>query len=282
MTKKANTILLFTEHHEAISFLTDEQAGQLFKAIYAYADDGSIPKFEGAIMSVFAMIRTQIDRSQEAYDRKCEKNRANSMKRKIMREKNVIQPEGNNPQPSITTDNDRCPSTTNVIFPNPNSSPRHNPNPSIDEGVLSPSINVVQECENDELSFEKVWALYDKPVGDVSALRQKWKELSADEKRKIIEYVPKYVQMRERRYRKDFINFLNCRTWETEPITNKIQNYGVHQYSNQTNEGKQLATFREANELVSRYIAECEADTATRSNETNEEIPHTEGIPTGQ
>lgn len=47
MAKDSNTILLFTEHRDAISYLTDEEAGQMIKAIYDYACEGVVPKFAG-------------------------------------------------------------------------------------------------------------------------------------------------------------------------------------------------------------------------------------------
>ena len=76
MAKDSKTILLFTEQRDAIAYLTDEEAGQMFKAIYDYAEDGVVPKFAGPMMSVFAMIRSQIDRSRDAYKEKCLKNSA--------------------------------------------------------------------------------------------------------------------------------------------------------------------------------------------------------------
>ena len=59
--------------------LTDEEAGKMFKANYAYADEGIIPEFTGSMMTVFSMYRSQIDRCKEAYRRKCEKNRKNRL-----------------------------------------------------------------------------------------------------------------------------------------------------------------------------------------------------------
>ena len=47
MAKDSKTILLFTEQRDAIAYLTDEEAGQMFKAIYDYAEDGVVPKFAG-------------------------------------------------------------------------------------------------------------------------------------------------------------------------------------------------------------------------------------------
>lgn len=40
MKKDANTILLFTEHRATIDYLSDEDAGKLIKALFAYVDEG--------------------------------------------------------------------------------------------------------------------------------------------------------------------------------------------------------------------------------------------------
>lgn len=45
MDKGSNTILLFTKQRAAFDYLSDEDAGKLIKAIYAYADEGTIPNF---------------------------------------------------------------------------------------------------------------------------------------------------------------------------------------------------------------------------------------------
>lgn len=265
MTKKSNTILLFTDQREAINYLPNEQAGLLLKAIYAYADDGTIPKFDGAIMSVFTMIRTQIDRSQDAYAKKCERNRANARKRYVQ-----MSAIASDRMPSDTNASESLPSEANASLPNPNQNPNPepNPNPSIEEGVVSPSINVTEVSVEEYYSFDRIWELYDKPVGDVPLLQQKWDALSLDEKKKIFEYVPKYVQVRERRYRKDFINFLNCRTWETEPINTETNGNRINHSNYTSNGGKRDAAYKEASELVLQCIAECEGTPATSSEET--------------
>ena len=58
MQKDANTILLFTEHRAAIDYLSDEDAGKLIKALFAYVDEGMMPDFNGPMMSLFTVIRT--------------------------------------------------------------------------------------------------------------------------------------------------------------------------------------------------------------------------------
>ena len=131
--------------------------------------------------------------------------------------------------------------------------------------------------------FDLVWRLYGKPTGNIHRLRQRWRELPPDDRRRIREYVPLYVRARpDRRFRKDFDNFLSNRTWETEPITSEdIENrdnteniaYGnKYQFSNQRNEGRRDAAIRNAEQLVSELITEGSTD-ASGTDEAQSAVP---------
>lgn len=257
MQKDANTILLFTDQRAAIDYLSDEDAGQLFKAILAYADEGSLPDFNGPMMSLFTVIRTQIERSREAYKTKCEKNRSNSMKRKIMRGNSMGLSMDNERYPSLSTDNDRCPPTTTVIHPNPIPKPNPIPNPDIDDGADTHIINDADVLVDEEYPFDKIWEMYGKPIGDIEQLRQRWQQLSLDEKKKIFEYVPKYVMARpDSKYRKDFANFLTYRTWDTEPLTsNTLYNGSNNQYSTPSNGTRREVAMQNTKQLVTQLLA---------------------------
>ncbi len=62
--------------------LDDAMAGRLFKALFAYAADGTEPEWEDrALTAVFMMFRSQIDRNADAYREKCVKNAANASRR---------------------------------------------------------------------------------------------------------------------------------------------------------------------------------------------------------
>ena len=190
MLKDANTILLFTDQRAAIDYLSDEDTGQLFKAILAYADEGNLPDFKGPMMSLFTVIRSQIERSREAYKAKCEKNRSNSMKRKIMQGNSKGVSMDNERNPSLSTDNDRCPPTTTVIHPNPIPKPNPFPNPSIDDGADTHIINDAEVIVDEEYSFDKIWEMYGKHIGDIEQLRQRWQQLSLDAKKKTLNTYP--------------------------------------------------------------------------------------------
>jgi len=211
MQKDANTILLFTNQRAAIDYLSDDDAGQLFKAIYAYADEGNMPDFNGPMMSLFTVIRTQIDRSRKAYKAKCERNSANAKRRYATNSIPTVASPG---IPSQASECERMPSHADASLPNPTPTPNPKSNPDIDDGADTLIINEAEMAANEECPFDKIWEMYGKPIGDVEQLRTTWATLSANEKRKIIDYVTIYVRVRpDRKYRKNFENFLACRTF---------------------------------------------------------------------
>ena len=252
MAKDSNTILLFTEHRDAISYLTDEEAGQMFKAIYDYACEGVVPKFAGPMMSVFAMIRSQIDRSRDAYKERCQKNSANARKRYAPK-----QQETSERMPSHANANDNLPPHPVACIPNPTPNPNLSPNsnPNIDDGTNASIINEAEMIGDEEYPFDKIWDMYDKPIGVLEQLRQRWNALSHDDKKAIFAYVPLYVQARpDRKYRKDFANFLTCRTWESAPIDLTEQQNENNQRSNQSIEARREAAQRNTLQLANKLI----------------------------
>jgi hypothetical protein len=77
------------------------------------------------------------------------------------------------------------------------------------------------EETNEGYSFEFVWNLYDKKVGDKKKLIKKWDALSKASKDKILEYIPRYIDSQpDKQYRKNFETFLNNSSWEDEIIGN--------------------------------------------------------------
>ena len=69
-------ILIFGEIEEQLEDFTDEELGQVFKAILAYANRGEeMEAGDRAVRCLFKNIKQTIDRNDEAYDKKCETNR---------------------------------------------------------------------------------------------------------------------------------------------------------------------------------------------------------------
>ncbi len=74
------SFLIYLDYQEQFELLTDEQAGQLIKAIIKYEKTGEIVELDGMTKMAFSFIKTQLDRDREKYQAKCEKNRENAKK----------------------------------------------------------------------------------------------------------------------------------------------------------------------------------------------------------
>jgi hypothetical protein len=79
------------------------------------------------------------------------------------------------------------------------------------------------ENENEiiNISFIKVWELYDKKVGLKPKLEHKWMSLSDQDREDAIIHIAKYkLAQPDKQFRKNFETYLNNRAWEDElPMT---------------------------------------------------------------
>ena len=83
MTKRdIKSIILYLDSAEAIEYLTNEQAGILFKAVFRYARTGQkLESSDTALTALFTILCAQIDRDHKKYEERCERNVANAKKR---------------------------------------------------------------------------------------------------------------------------------------------------------------------------------------------------------
>ena len=72
--------LMYAEWHPLLEGMTDEQAGKLIKAIYAYQKGEEYEITDALLLGVFQMIKAKFDADRKLYEEKCEKNRANGAK----------------------------------------------------------------------------------------------------------------------------------------------------------------------------------------------------------
>ena len=62
-----NSFLIYLDYQEQFELLTDEQAGQLIKAIIKYEKTGEITKLDGMTKMAFSFIKQQLDRDNEKW-----------------------------------------------------------------------------------------------------------------------------------------------------------------------------------------------------------------------
>lgn len=77
----SDSFILYTSYYDLIEGLTDEQLGQLTRAIFLYARDGETISLEPVVRMAFAFIKDNIERNQDKYQAKCEKNRQIALER---------------------------------------------------------------------------------------------------------------------------------------------------------------------------------------------------------
>lgn len=75
------SFLMYLDYEEQFNLLSDEQLGQLIRAIMKYEKTKEVPEeLEGMVKIAFSFIKAQLDRDREKYNDKCEKNRVNGSK----------------------------------------------------------------------------------------------------------------------------------------------------------------------------------------------------------
>ena len=251
--QKKKSFVLFADFVTAVSVLTDEQAGRLFKLIFAYVNDMEVSKSQDpAIAAMFEMFRTQIDREAEKWAEKCRRNKEYSHMRKCYARKVSADVGRHLP---VSDDNSGHPTASGVIL-NDNDSDNDNVNASDSEGLET--VVSMKPKADERYTFDEIWRMYGKNVGNVSTLREKWNLLSEADKAAIFEYVPGYVASRpEVRYRRNFENFLSLRVWENEPLTN--DSHG-NETSHQPNASRRQSAVQDAAGLMREYLDDEQPD----------------------
>lgn len=90
------SFILFTEQKEVFENLSDEQAGQLIKAIFSYIDTGQIPQLELTLKMAFIPIRQNLDRNNEKWeDIKQKRSEAGKLGAEIKKQKQANQANAN-------------------------------------------------------------------------------------------------------------------------------------------------------------------------------------------
>ena len=65
-----DSFILYTSYYALIEGLTDEQLGQLTRAIFLYARDGETISLEPVVRMAFGFIKDNIERNQDKYQAK--------------------------------------------------------------------------------------------------------------------------------------------------------------------------------------------------------------------
>ena len=130
-----DSFILYTSDYQLIEGLTDEQLGQLTRALFIYARGGEVINLEPVVRMAFVFIKDKIDRNQQKYQKKCERNRENIRKR------------WNKSNTNDTKGNERIPNDTNVYERIPNDTTRYlsdSDSDSDSDNDISKEINILE------------------------------------------------------------------------------------------------------------------------------------------
>lgn len=72
-----HAFIMYTEYIEHFSILTNEELGELMRAVFLYEETGEVPELEGACKMAFSFIRADLDSNREKYEEKCKRNASN-------------------------------------------------------------------------------------------------------------------------------------------------------------------------------------------------------------
>lgn len=68
-------VMFYFDTGPCLARLSDAEAGQLFRAILAYGENGTVPTFEGMLGVAWDFIRPRIDRDSQQYSNKAQKSK---------------------------------------------------------------------------------------------------------------------------------------------------------------------------------------------------------------
>ena len=148
-----DSFILYTSDYQLIEGLTDEQLGQLTRALFVYARDGEVIKLDPVVRMAFVFIKDKIDRNQQKYQKKCERNRENIRKR------------WNKSNTNDTKENERIPNDTSVYERIPNDTTRY----LYDSDSVSDSdsdSDVSKETDNNNIPSKEGLSISENPKVD--------------------------------------------------------------------------------------------------------------------
>lgn len=76
-----DSFILYLEQKQIFEMLTNEEAGQLIKAIFEYEDTGQTVSLDKSLQIAFIPIKSALDRNKEKYEKVIERNKKNIEKR---------------------------------------------------------------------------------------------------------------------------------------------------------------------------------------------------------
>ena len=143
-----DSFILYTSYYALIEGLTDEQLGQLTRAIFLYARDGKTISLEPVVRMAFAFIKDNIERNQDKYQAKCEKNRQIALERE--RKKREAREKAGNT--NVHERSRTCENNTNVHERSPYDNDNDNEYDNDNDNDVSKETNILEPSKEGIMS----------------------------------------------------------------------------------------------------------------------------------
>ena len=221
-----DSFILYTSYYALIEGLTDEQLGQLTRAIFLYARDGKIIKLDPVVRMAFVFIKDNIERNQDKYQAKCEKNRQIALERE--RKKREAREKADNT--NVHERSRMCENNTNVHERSPYDNDNDNDNdvsketdnniPSKEGLSISenPKVDPVKRCAKIDFSaIKEYWnTKHDQSGSVMRRLTLMSDQRKSNVRSRIREYggdVQKVYKAIDKAMASDFMNGKNGKGW---------------------------------------------------------------------
>lgn len=224
-----DSFILYTSYYALIEGLTDEQLGQLTRAIFLYARDGKIIKLDPVVRMAFVFIKDNIERNQDKYQAKCEKNRQIALERE--RKKREAREKADNT--NVHERSRTCENNTNVherspydndndnVYDNDVSKETDNNNIPSKEGLSiseNPKVDPVKRCAKiDFAAIKEYWnTKHDQSGSTMRRLTLMSDQRKSNVRARIREFggdVQKVYKAIDKAMASDFMNGKNGKGW---------------------------------------------------------------------
>lgn len=145
-----DSFILYTSYYAIIEGLTDQQLGQLTRALFIYARDGEQIQLEPVVRMAFSFIKDNIDRNADKYQKKCERNRENIRKRwQKTNTKDTTEKDNTNVYDGIPTNTNVYEEKSRIPYDNDNEYDNDNDN---DNDVSKETDNILEPSKEGILS----------------------------------------------------------------------------------------------------------------------------------
>lgn len=202
MTSKRKSFVLHKDSLDILPDLTDDQAGKLFKAIYAYQIDEEIT-LDQIVKMVFLPFKNQFIRDDSKYIETCERRAiagSKGGKQKVANASNCKQKVAN-----------------------------------VADSVSKSDSKSVSKSDKEVTidRFAEFWNMYGKKT-DSSKCKAKFSRLSKVDVDLLFEKLPAYIKSTpDKQYRKNPITWLNGKCWNDEIIKPTNQAKSTHNFTEQ-------------------------------------------------